>query len=68
MTKLYKSVNHARAVQYDRRAELGPLLAGRSIWYPDENPGPPLSPFRRREQTPDKFIKLLKQNGVEVVE
>lgn len=64
VTKVYSRVNLSRAVQYDRRREFGVLLAGRDIWYPNENPGPPLSSFRTKKQRPEHFISLLTKNGI----
>lgn len=64
VTKVFSRVNHARAVQFDRRRDFGPLLRGGKVWYPDENPGPELSNFRMKKQVPANFISLLEKIGV----
>ena len=66
MTGVYKQVNFARALQTDIRVEIGKKLLGRDVWYPDDNPSPPLSTIRIGLHDPDQFIMKLKENGINV--
>ncbi len=66
MTKLYKKVNLARAVQHDIRAAIGRKLLGREAWYPHINPGPEVSKFRQDAHNPEQFINMLEENGIRI--
>ena len=66
MTALNKKVNLARAVQKDIRKDIGRILMGKDVWYPDNNPSPAVSNYRINNHNPDLLIKNLKEHGIQV--
>ena len=59
--QVWCEVDLARAAAADMRPSVGRILAGRDVRYPEQNPAPPVSPFRRQLGTPARFFDLLDQ-------
>ena len=68
MQNVLKKVDLGKAVQKDVRQEIGVMLLGRDVVYPDQNPHPDVSNARAGLHNPDLLIKLLKENNINVIE
>ncbi len=66
VTEVLSKVNLPSAVQTDIRGKLGNIIHGREVIYPLSNPSPGLSDMRKGAHEPDKFIKLLRKNDIEI--
>lgn len=60
------SVDFERAVSVDVRPLVGQELKGEQVHYPDSNPTPPPSPYRRNCSDVGSFMKALKAIGIRV--
>ena len=66
VTEVISKVNLPSAVQTDIRNKLGNIIHGREVIYPLSNPSPGLSDMRTGAHEPDKFIKILSENSIEI--
>jgi hypothetical protein len=68
--RMYEVWSHAdlgKVAQKDMRSRIGRLLLGREVYYPKENPAPPVSAFRKGLGSPDLFLRLLREDGLPYV-
>jgi hypothetical protein len=68
VSEVWRGVHFVEAVQSDIRGQIGAHLHGGPVWYPDSNPAPPPSPFRRGLCRPQEFFSRLKDEGIEIFE
>ncbi len=67
MRALISTVDLGEVCQDDLRPAVGKLLAGRDVYYPDNNPWPKTSSFREGLHKPENFINLLRAADVEII-
>ena len=58
-SEIWAAADFHRAVRKDLRPDMGHALRGEPIWYPSENPSPPLSAARRGASSPEAFLRAL---------
>ncbi|MFO7903044.1 MAG: hypothetical protein ACQESR_16750 [Planctomycetota bacterium] len=58
------AVDLGRAVTRDLRPEVAEAIAGRPVWHPESNPGPPACSFRTGLAKPQRFFQELTHLGV----
>jgi hypothetical protein len=64
--EVWLSADLPRVARGDLRPAIGRHLAGREIWYPETNPSPPASTFRRGWRDLDRFREAIAEFGIEV--
>ena len=64
--EVLSTVSLPETVNTDIRNEIGTILFKKRVFYPSANPSPKLIENRAGAHCPDKFIRLLKKNGIEI--
>jgi hypothetical protein len=66
MTDVWKNMDFPSLSKLDFRKKIGRHLSGRDVFYPDENPSPPPSEFKKNLQNSDSLLDSLNEYGIEV--
>jgi hypothetical protein len=66
MTGVFRDVDLLLAATRDMRPEVGRRLLGREVFYPEANPSPPPSTFRRGLCRSSGFLQRLEDGGVAI--
>lgn len=67
MMRVFEEVDLAAVAQKDMRHLVGERLLKRNVIYPQTNPSPPESQFRKGLHSIENFISLLKENSINVI-
>lgn len=67
MSALISKVDLGEVCQNDLRPAIGKILAGHDVYYPNVNPWPKISSFRKELHKPEHFIDLLEAAGVDII-
>jgi hypothetical protein len=67
MKEVLEKIDLSAAVTTDIRTEIGKIIFGKNVIYPEQNPTPPVSSFRKGLASPENFIKTIKDKGIEVI-
>ena len=65
-SRVMKRLNFRSMTTNDLRADVGRKLLGREVVYPETNPAPPASSFRRGTRDVERYLKSLEVLGVQV--
>ena len=65
--KVWEQVDLAAVARQDMRPKVGHILLGRDVVYPQNNPSPAPSSFRKGLSNPQRFFDLLKQTGIKII-
>ncbi|MEM9633026.1 MAG: hypothetical protein AAGA50_16970, partial [Pseudomonadota bacterium] len=63
---LWTSLEFSRVTFHDVRGEIGRVLKGAEVWYPDENPSPRSEFSRDAWRKPEAFSEAVKALGIDV--
>lgn len=66
--ELVRSVSFQHMIRSDIRPEIGAILHGNAVWYPDTNPGPVVMAGKKDWAQAEHFIELVRSLGVSVFE
>jgi hypothetical protein len=67
MRRVLEMADLDTAVTADIRTEIGKYILGKNVIYPEQNPTPPVSGFRKGRASPENFIKAVQDRGIEVI-
>lgn len=63
---VFSQADLAIVAQNDIRPQIGEILLGKDVIYPESNPGPEISSFRLNKNDPELFIQLMADSGVKL--
>ncbi|MFP4385209.1 MAG: hypothetical protein ACLFSE_14290, partial [Spirochaetia bacterium] len=66
MTNVWKNMDFSLLCTYDIRKQIGRSLSGKEIFYPEENPSPPASEFKKNLNYTRILINSLTEYGIHI--